>query len=318
LLHAEDCDVATTHELTARREDADAARSGWHDDRRGYQADRDRHVACICRTSNMTRLARTSAVALLLSLAVACGDLAPTGSSSSSPTADGGGAPGADDAGGGRDDPGGPGATDAASNDAAAAAEEAKNLEFLSKLNVAIHMVGERELPSPAASTRWSAQVIVYDPMAGGEQISDAIVKVAATGGALHALTVQDGLYALADFATGEIPEIEITAERGKRTFHDRLRSPGVHSFQWTNHVYAADTVQQTVQWTPSGGAGVVVTLKGSQTPQTDLADVGMHFWNEPGSPTTGTTPVEVWRSTMKPYNADSYASVLVRVHGKV
>lgn len=93
-------------------------------------------------------------------------------------------------------------------------------------------MVGERDLPSPAASTRWSAYVIVYDATAGGAQILDAIVKVRATGGGRHALTVQEGLYALADFATGEIPEFEITAERGKQTFHDRLLSPGVHSFQ--------------------------------------------------------------------------------------
>ena len=38
---------------------------------------------------------------------------------------------------------------------------------------------------------------------------------------------------------------------------------------------------------------------------------------SEPGSPTTGTTPVEVKRSTTRPYNADSYASVIVQVRAK-
>ena len=259
----------------------------------------------------MSRLPLVGLVALLL---IACGSSEPAGSDPTAAAPDGG-APGERDASGP-----GPGAGDAGSAvDAATdgATPGVTNSAFDTTLYAVVVVEGTRELAAPAASVAWSAFVNVYD-LATTKLVTDAVVKVGVPGD-LRTVALQGTRYTLTEFATGDLPRFEVSIARGAAYLHDaQLAAPGVHAFSWTNAADGADSVKHSVTWTPSGNAAVSVNLVGAATPVNVIADSGSHVWTEVGSPTTGTTPVQVVRIVNKAIAPRSATQVVVRVRSKI
>jgi hypothetical protein len=251
-------------------------------------------------------MVRPALLGIVTVLLLACGSSDSTGSDPTPAAADGGA----------QGDASGPGAQDAAGGADSATPAPTTN-DFATTLYTAILVEGRRELAAPASSVTWSAFVNVYD-LKTTQLITDAVVKIGLPG-ELHLLMVQGTRYALPDFATGDIPEFEVSVERGKASLHDaHLPSPGIHSFSWTNAAEGAGSVKQTVTWTPSGNAAVKVNLVGAADPIAGIADTGSRVWTELGSPTTGTTPVQVVRLADKAIAPRSSAQVIVRVLSKI
>jgi len=189
--------------------------------------------------------------------------------------------------------------------------------DFATTLYTTVVVEGVKDVADPVAATTWTAIVNLYD-VKTTQPVGDAMVKVGRPGD-LHVIPWLGSSYSLHDFATGDIPELEVSIERGTATLHDpHLTSPGIHSSTWTNAADGADSVKHTVTWTPSGNAAVLVNLIGAASPVLGIADTGRHEWTEPGSPTTGTTPVQVVRIETKTLAARSVGQVIVRVRSKI